>query len=1059
MNDDALYPFGVVQPMARGSDDVNLIGGAGPSRTIWEDSFYNFKKSLFGGARHSTAGAVITGVLEKVDRSQFKPDPAFDPYDAAIRAGSTQAIGYLKEAQSAEEFDWMVGKLQDDAERNKQIALSPFGRLMGALGPDLLLPSNFYGLAARQGIAAAAKGMVKSVGVGMAEDATAVIVSPEYTIDHMITNAIVQTGIRSALLSVVGIGKVPSNGLKNGPELAARRAMDAENELNRALGGVVVQNVDDIVGANGNVLEGAKLSMGAAQLRQPATEIDRILQNQAAEMLGGVENIPPFMTILSQLVHNRTVAEVGETAQRMYEVPYATRLNAAGETMGPSVENKLRTTWRPVHGEWRSALDEGYKEFLEEFGVPVRAGTILVSDIEQRLKNTGNDFVAFRKQVWRDRARGMTDDPAMPTPRSVRKAAIKTQEMYDKLINDAVDLGLHVVELERKLKKTTDPIKIDALKKQIKDRTDNIRKNQSKYVNVIFNKGKILQDRAAFEAFVSRKTGLNDVDAREKVDEMLRESSPFMKMDVEGVGSPRALHERTLVDDPLEWEEWLDTDVLNGGTLYIRSMSADIELAREFGTPDMRDHIKDIKDSYQQKIDASPSQAKKEFLEKEREKVVENLIAGRDVLRGTYMLPPDPEHGISTAIRVIKNWNIATMLTGALAAVPDMARVAFANGLSKSMGSLFEQISDPALYKMGKKEARSVGEAWDLVLGTRAAIFADIGEAVGGSSKIERISAEVGQQSFNINLMNWWNETMKSATSLVLSTRILEDVEKIAAGTASQKQIMRAAAHFIDKEMAQRILRQQDHWQRTRANIVSNTAEWTDRGAQDAFRAALSRELNIVIITPGLAERPKWMMQTMNQTLGREPGEGPAYLDHQYLSLVGQFKTMMIATHYRTIVPGLQFKDMNTVGMLVGSVAMGVIVNQLGAVADGRQPKTGLMSNLMDGIDRAGIAGVMLEPNNILERATGGIGLHSLMGGSTYDPAMRSRLGAFFGPVGSVAGSALDVGSDIVSGQISAGTLNTIAKIVVPYNNVKQLVPVFDAVGEAVTGTIFGETR
>ena len=76
------------------------------------------------------------------------------------------------------------------------------------------------------------------------------------------------------------------------------------------------------------------------------------------------------------------------------------------------------------------------------------------------------------------------------------------------------------------------------------------------------------------------------------------------------------------------------------------------------------------------------------------------------------------------------------------------------------------------------------------------------------------------------------------------------------AGNATARQVERLAASGIGEDLALRIAAQFDHGGEVINGVhLLNTEDWIDRIAADAFRTALVREVDRIIIAPGV-ERP-----------------------------------------------------------------------------------------------------------------------------------------------------------------------------------------------------------
>ena len=147
------------------------------------------------------------------------------------------------------------------------------------------------------------------------------------------------------------------------------------------------------------------------------------------------------------------------------------------------------------------------------------------------------------------------------------------------------------------------------------------------------------------------------------------------------------------------------------------------------------------------------------------------------------------------------------MLTGFFAATADVARITMTSGIQRGFKTQFEMWADMlgnkqlGIFKAGKKEAQSFAEAVDMITGQRAMLFSDIGDMFGMTSKIEGMMGKAANFNFMyINLMSRWTEFMKSAASVTIGSRILEDSVKWGKGTLSDKNKTKLAASGIDEQ-------------------------------------------------------------------------------------------------------------------------------------------------------------------------------------------------------------------------------------------------------------------
>src|SRR5690606_27174840 len=164
---------------------------------------------------------------------------------------------------------------------------------------------------------------------------------------------------------------------------------------------------------------------------------------------------------------------------------------------------------------------------------------------------------------------------------------------------------------------------------------------------------------------------------------------------------------------------------------------------------------------------------------------------------------------------------------------------------------------------IGRREANLAGAALEFGLATsRAAALGDLGERAIGATRMERALnfSQDASRLFALGVgMSWWNATMKSAVGAMVSTRILQSALKVArGGTLTRREARAARLSGLSDEMLRRIAAKQQHFIRHNGLIFAGIENWTDREAANAFRAALVRDVDDTVITPGVQDAPLW---------------------------------------------------------------------------------------------------------------------------------------------------------------------------------------------------------
>jgi len=377
-------------------------------------------------------------------------------------------------------------------------------------------------------------------------------------------------------------------------------------------------------------------------------------------------------------------------------------------------------------------------------------------------------------------------------------------------------------------------------------------------------------------------------------------------------------------------------------------------------------------------------------LEKERDQVVEDFLAMRDRIRGTYGIPDDPTSWTNRGIRVAKMWNAVSLLTGALAAVPDLGKLIFSDGVKRTFGIAAEAFQNDlrGTLALAKDEANLAGEALDMYISMRSALFADLADSLSAATPLERRMGNATQQFFNISLMNQWNESVKTMASLITGSRIIEESANWAGGTISKLERTKLSNVGIDRRSARIISEQTEKHGMTGDRVrIAKTHLWdqTDevQEARRAYTGALGKEINRIIVTPG-------------------SGEIPLFMSKPLMTLLFQFKTFAISATHRTLTPGLQLKDQN---FMMGNIALfglGALVNEIRQhqLSKGKRRNQKFGDWVTSSIERGGNLGFISDMNQMLETLTDNrVGVRPLLGAARPYNSTQAKIGVFGGPI------------------------------------------------------------
>lgn len=477
-------------------------------------------------------------------------------------------------------------------------------------------------------------------------------------------------------------------------------------------------------------------------------------------------------------------------------------------------------------------------------------------------------------------------------------------------------------------------------------------------------------------------------------------------------------------------EDYLVNDVHAIVESHTRTTAADAELMDTFGTLDFDDIKRKVADDYEQLLNnAKKDPAKAKKLEAAKRKDIRDLEAMWEKLRGQYAQPDDyaaPQH---VAERGFLAWNYARLLGGmTLSAIPDMGRHVMVHGMQRTMNDgLLAMIEDFKGFKGAAADVQEASIGLDMALSTTARARANIDEFTPVTGKIDAVSQSVAQNFGNVTLMNQWNTGQKTFAGVMTQTRMMRAIQDVGAGKKlGQKEIENLASHGIDRPMAQKIAKQfSAHGETRKRVLVPNAREWDDAVAANTFRAAVRKQVDEIIVTPGL-DRPLWMSR---------PG----------WRLVGQFRSFSMASMQRVTMAGLQQADAAALNGVMMMIAMGAMTYGAKTALAGREVSDDPRVWLTEGIDRSGITGWFFDANNITEKATRGtIGVNALIGGpqmSRY--ASRNVIDSIAGPTLGLSHEFFKLTGSAFSRDWRESDTHAMRRLL-PYQNVVYLRGLFD---------------
>ena len=770
------------------------------------------------------------------------------------------------------------------------------------------------------------------------------------------------------------------------------------------------------------------------------------INDEAARETGvGIEKLPanPVLRMLQSknpIVRGLTASmvDMGGIIQNKVEKELA---------MDQSVETVFNSKYI---GSLVDSLRQVDKDFLAYRGIVAAEGDIRRSFqiIGVNVKDKFNPFtnglgsiseVAFRNRVGKAMRRGDRDSvDDMATPH-VESAARKARQHINFIGDEVVKSRLHIEAVERQLRALralgdeADPRQIEKLERRLeKVKREGLTTNTAEsYLPRIYRIDKIMAEEGRFRAIVSnyagRQLGLTGQANKDYVDSIfdsITKSKPFVGMDegiddLDSVITPGSVRHREFeIPDELI-EDFLESDIEIILRYHTKQVGMDVEIHKAFGSIDMRNVIRQVNDEWERLIASTRDPVQKSKLMKERDRDLTDIRGLRDRLRGTYGASRDPHALSSRFVRVAKSFNVIVGMGGAtISSIPDAVRTMMVEGFRTTyehgIKSQF-RANRARLNELSLKELRASGVAAEAILGLRASAFADIGDIFGNRFAVERAIGQSVGIMFVLNGLNIWNQFLKefagTVTALRMNEKIMQNWD-----TLSRIDKEKFLKNGIDQQAHSRMRELiYQHGEVVDGQYMPNTELWQDASMRQMYRSALNQNVNRIIVTPGAGDRALWTST-------------------EFGSLLTQFKSFGQAATMRVLISGLQEKNSS---FWLGSfflIALAGMVNEIKRMQYGMDKAESFDEKLVNAFERSGIGGYFMDINNVIEKMSDyGFGLRPLLTDKrSYPLPMGAKLGAVAGPVGANFVNVIDVAKDVLGGNVSQDTMDTL-KFITPY--------------------------
>lgn len=515
------------------------------------------------------------------------------------------------------------------------------------------------------------------------------------------------------------------------------------------------------------------------------------------------------------------------------------------------------------------------------------------------------------------------------------------------------------------------------------------------------------------------------------------------------IGRAGPLKERLLAIPDNEIADFLENDIERVMHRYVREMTNDLVFHDTFGSKNLTDQLASIQKEYGELADAvihTPGKTEAEkaaaLFELDKRKAAD--ISDIKYLADSILGRRDSDINLWTRTTgAVKKINAARMLGGmTLAAIPDVGRLVWANGLQRFSRSIFNLATSHTFRKLTAEEAKRIGHGFELLLNNRWQGFGDFMldnpnlSRNGLEKSIDWATSKMGLLSG----MSHWNRTAKNLAGVIHADRMAEGVlnySKLGKGD-----ITYLAQHGIDREMASRIADQfTKHGSVVDGFHFANVAKWDDQIAQEAFANGVYKLVNHTVNTPQAGTLPRF------------------FRENKIGSIATQFQSFTMAMQEQTLLAGMQEHDARALVGALTMAALGAVAYNAKMLVKGKDIEKDPTKLLISAIDTSGLGGIPWEVNNRLNGLSPSMPSIQHMAG--IDDAKRFREisagGALLGPTGDFAENLIKPAIHATSGDFRQRDIRSIRRLT-PYQNLFYIRLLLDK-GEQSFNETFGIRR
>ena len=505
------------------------------------------------------------------------------------------------------------------------------------------------------------------------------------------------------------------------------------------------------------------------------------------------------------------------------------------------------------------------------------------------------------------------------------------------------------------------------------------------------------------------------------------------------------LHARDFAVPYAKAKDWLSHDLDRVLGAWMRTMVPDTLLWERFPGegPALNSRYRQIQEEYAAHSRGAKSEKERTRLNAEKDRVIATISGVLDRVRGVANNTVGMSGRVGEGVR---RFNQMTDLGFAgVTSIPDMGGAVLLHGITNTFrdgwAPLFKYLSgDAQLAKMSKKELRDVGIAIEMENATRGHAMAELSDAYSPRSTGERMLKAASDRFFMVNMQAQETNVAKRIAGRVAMAQMLRAVEAETAGKATQRQITALRESNITTDLSRRIWQEfsgPDGGSMIDGTPLPNTALWADDRARTHFLAAVARDVDRSVVTPG-QEKPLWISTNVG-------------------SLLGQYKSFSMAATNKLLISSIQRHDAQTLQGVLTMVTLGMLSYKITATFRGQKTHDRPQDWVKEGFNRSGFGGVLEDVNMFAGKATRGtIDAYRLIGANKplSRNANRTILSSLLGPTAGKIENITRVTGAIGALEFNEGDTHAIRRSVL-LQNVFWLNGAFSAV-EAGANNAFG---